>query len=96
MSAPRSPTRASGLPASPTASTSADPTSPLRELDSYTTVDLRSGLLRDHWSLELYGKNVGDEDGITDFESPGTFPNGAAGLAVIRPRTFGMSLGLRF
>jgi outer membrane receptor protein involved in Fe transport len=73
-----------------------DPTSALRELDSYTTVDLRAGLLRDRWSLELYAKNLGDEDGITSFESPGTLPNGAAGLAVIRPRTVGMSLGVRF
>ena len=73
-----------------------DPTSPLRELDSYTTIDLRGGLQRDKWSLELYVKNLGDEDGITAFESPGTLPNGAAGLAVIRPRTYGLALGLRF
>jgi iron complex outermembrane receptor protein len=73
-----------------------DPTSPLRELDTYTTVDLRGGLQRDHWSLELYVKNLGDVAGITAFDSPGTFPNGAAGLAVIRPRTVGMSLGVRF
>jgi iron complex outermembrane receptor protein len=73
-----------------------DPTSPLRELDSYTTVDLRGGVQRDKWSLELYVKNLGDEDGITAFESPGTLPNGAAGLAVIRPRTYGLALGLRF
>jgi iron complex outermembrane recepter protein len=73
-----------------------DPTSPLRELDSYTTIDLRGGLQRDHWTLELYVKNLGDVDGITAFESPGTLPNGAAGLAVIRPRTVGMALGVRF
>ena len=73
-----------------------DPTSPLRELDSYTTIDLRGGVLFDRWSIELYGKNLGDEDGITAFESPGTLPNGAAGLAVIRPRTYGLALGLRF
>ncbi len=73
-----------------------DPTSPLRELDSYTTIDLRAGLLRDHWSLEFYVKNLGDVDGITSFQSPGTLPNGAAGLSVIRPRTVGMSLGVRF
>jgi len=73
-----------------------DPTSPLRELDSYTTIDLRAGLLRNNWSLELYAKNLGDEEGITDYTSPGFFPNGAAGIAVIRPRTVGMSLGVRF
>ncbi len=73
-----------------------DPASPLRELDSYTTIDIRTGLQRDNWSLELYVKNLGDVGGITAFESPGTLPNGAAGLAVIRPRTVGMSLGVRF
>jgi outer membrane receptor protein involved in Fe transport len=73
-----------------------DPTSPLRELDSYTTVDLRTGLLRDNWSLELYVKNLGDEEGISEYSTPGPFPNGAAGLSLIRPRTVGMSLGVRF
>ncbi len=53
-------------------------------------------MIRDQWSLELYVKNVSDEDGITAFESPGTLPNGAAGIAVIRPRTFGLALGVRF
>ncbi len=54
------------------------------------------GLLQDHWSLELYVKNLGDVDGITDYAAPGTLPNGAAGISVIRPRTVGMSLGVRF
>jgi iron complex outermembrane receptor protein len=74
----------------------ADATSPLRELDGYTTVDLRTGLLRDNWSLELYVKNLGDEEGISEYTTPGPFPNGAAGLSLIRPRTVGMSLGVRF
>jgi len=73
-----------------------DPTSALVELDSYTTVDLRGGLLRDRWSVELYVKNAGDEGGITAYESPGTLPNGAAGIAVIRPRTYGLAVGVRF
>jgi iron complex outermembrane recepter protein len=73
-----------------------DPTSPRREADAYTTVDLRTGILWDTWSLELYGKNVTDEDGITDIDAPGIFPNGAAGVAIIRPRTIGLSVGVRF
>jgi hypothetical protein len=44
----------------------------------------------------LYAKNLGDVDGITDYTSPGFFPNGAAGISVIRPRTIGMALGVRF
>ena len=73
-----------------------DPTSPRREADAYTAVDLRTGVLWDNWSLELYGKNVTDEQGITDIIAPGVFPAGAAGIATIRPRTIGLSLGVRF
>jgi outer membrane receptor protein involved in Fe transport len=70
----------------------------IREADAYTTLDLRTGILWDRWSIELYGKNVTDEEGITDIDFPGTrpYPNGAAGIALIRPRTIGLSLGVRF
>src|SRR5688572_5435067 len=73
-----------------------DPASARREIDDYTTLDLQAGLLWDNWTLELYGKNVTDEDGITDFEAPGIFPAGAAGISIIRPRTLGLALGVRF
>jgi outer membrane receptor protein involved in Fe transport len=73
-----------------------DPTSPRLEADNYTTVDLRTGVLWENWSLELYGRNVTDEEGITDILSPGTSPAGAAGLAIIRPRTIGLAVGYRF
>jgi outer membrane receptor protein involved in Fe transport len=73
-----------------------DPTSARREADAYTTVDLRTGILWDHWSIELYGKNVTDEEGITEISAPGPYPNGAAALGLIRPRTIGLSLGVRF
>jgi iron complex outermembrane recepter protein len=73
-----------------------DPTSARREADAYTTVDLRTGIIRDKWSLELYGKNVTDEDGMTDIIAPGIFPNGAAAVGIIRPRTIGLAVGVRF
>ena len=70
----------------------------IREADAYTTLDLRTGILWDRWSIELYGKNVTDEEGINDIDFPGIrpFPNGAAGIALIRPRTIGLSFGVRF
>ena len=68
----------------------------IREANSYTTLDLRAGILRDRWSIELYGKNVTNEEGINDIIAPGTSPNGAVGIGVIRPRTIGLSLGARF
>jgi iron complex outermembrane recepter protein len=74
-----------------------DPTSARREADAYTTVDLRTGILWDKWSLELYGKNLTDEDGITSITGPtASIPNGAAAIAIIRPRTIGLALGVRF
>jgi outer membrane receptor protein involved in Fe transport len=68
----------------------------IREAEDYTTLDLRAGIIRERWSLELYGKNVTDEEGITDLEAPGNFPNGAVGISTIRPRTIGLALGARF
>jgi len=73
-----------------------DPTSPRREAGSYTTVDLRAGVLWESWSIELYGKNLTDENGITDIIAPGNYPNGAGAISLIRPRTFGLAFGLRF
>jgi outer membrane receptor protein involved in Fe transport len=75
---------------------SSNPRSAQREAEAYTTVDLRTGVLWDQWSLELYGKNVTDEEGLTDLNAPGIYPNGAASVGVIRPRTFGLALGFRF
>lgn len=68
----------------------------IHELDDYVTVDLRAGLYRGQWSVELYGKNLTNEEGVTALNAPGTLPNGAAGLALIRPRTLGLSLGSSF
>ena len=51
-----------------------DPTSARHEADSYTTLDLRTGIIWDNWSLELYGKNVTDEDGHHRHHRAGHFP----------------------
>ncbi len=68
----------------------------LRKADSYTTVDLRTGIVMKRWSVELYGKNLTDERGINDIQPEGAYPNGAVGIGVIRPRTIGLSIGARF
>jgi outer membrane receptor protein involved in Fe transport len=72
------------------------PTDAIRETDDYTTLDLRTGILWDNWSLELYGKNVTDEEGINDVNSDIVYPNGAVGVGVIRPRAIGVAVGYRF
>lgn len=68
----------------------------LRIADSYTTVNLRSGIDMGRWSFELYGKNLTDEIGITAIDAEGSLPNGAVGLGMLRPRTIGLSVGADF
>jgi outer membrane receptor protein involved in Fe transport len=59
-------------------------------------VNLRGGIDFGNWSLEIYGKNLLDEEGINSLGDAGTLPNGALGLGLIRPLTYGVSLGVRF
>lgn len=67
-----------------------------REIDSYEEVDVQAGVLLDRFTIELYGKNVTDSDGRTSAQGVGSFPNGAIGTGIIRPRTIGLTLGYRF
>jgi iron complex outermembrane recepter protein len=67
----------------------------LTRIGSYVTADFRSGIEIGRWSLELYGKNLTNEKGIVSVAGAGALPNGALGLAYIRPRTIGLSLGVR-
>lgn len=70
----------------------------IREVPTYETVDLRAGLDFGRWSVEAYGQNVADERGVTSIFgfAPGVFPNNAAGVAIIRPRTVGLTVGVEF
>lgn len=68
----------------------------IRVADSYATVDLRAGVEMGKVNLEVYGKNMTDERGINDIIPEGAYPGGAVGIGVIRPRTIGLSVGVRF
>jgi len=67
-----------------------------RYLPAYEVVDLRAGVDFGKYSLELYAKNLTDSEGKTSLEAPANVPLGAAGTAVIRPRTFGVTLTAGF
>ncbi len=67
----------------------------LREAEGFTTVNLRAGLYVGKWSVELYGRNLANELGITSIGDPGLLPNGALALGLIRPRSVGLSIGTR-
>ena len=68
----------------------------VRTAESYTTVNLRAGYTAGRWSLELYGKNLTNELGITSIDSDNTPATGRVELGVIRPRTYGLMLGVSF
>jgi iron complex outermembrane receptor protein len=67
----------------------------LRKVGSYATLGLRAGAYVGRWSFELYGRNLTDEKGIIAVDTSGDLPNGEYGLALIRPRTIGFSIGVR-
>jgi iron complex outermembrane recepter protein len=70
---------------------------PIR-IPGYTAVDLRAGVNLDRWTIEAFARNLFNKRGITDavgFDGA-TFPNGAAGVAFIRPRTFGLVVTARY
>jgi outer membrane receptor protein involved in Fe transport len=68
----------------------------IREVEAYTTLNLRAGVDLGRWSVEVYGKNLMDEDGVNNIVSEGVLPNGSVGLSLIRPRTYGLSVGASF
>jgi outer membrane receptor protein involved in Fe transport len=67
------------------------------EVPSYTTVNLNASLDRDHWRFTLYGKNVGDSDGITSLAAR-TLVAGVTPLAaaIIQPRTIGIEANYHY
>tara|TARA_R110002049_G_scaffold130820_3_gene289295 strand:+ start:6914 stop:9220 length:2307 start_codon:yes stop_codon:yes gene_type:complete len=73
-----------------------DPGGNVRKLPSYTTLNLRAGFLTGRWSFEVYGKNVTDELAITGIDSSNEPVTGQVDLGVIRPRTYGVKVGLSF
>jgi iron complex outermembrane receptor protein len=68
----------------------------IRQADGYTLLNLRAGAYFGRWSVELYGKNLTNEMGVTSVNAAGPLPNGALGLGLIRPRTIGVSFSTRF
>jgi outer membrane receptor protein involved in Fe transport len=67
----------------------------IRQADGFVTLDLRTGAYVGRWSVELYGKNLANERGITSIGEPGPLPNGALALGLIRPRSIGVSVSTR-
>ena len=67
----------------------------IRRADSYVSLNVRAGAYHGRWSVELYGKNLTNDLGVTSIGTAGPLPNGALGLGLTRPRTIGLSVGTR-
>jgi outer membrane receptor protein involved in Fe transport len=63
------------------------------ELDSYNTFGARLGIDSAHYRVTLYGKNLGDKRGITNYSNVST---AESLLTVIQPRTYGLTLNAKF
>ena len=64
----------------------------------YTEVDLRAGANVGRFTVEAWAKNLFNKRGFTSVFgfAPGNFPNDAAGAAIIRPRTIGLTVTAGF
>jgi outer membrane receptor protein involved in Fe transport len=69
-----------------------NPAIPRYQLPSYDVIDLRAGIKTDRWSLTGYVKNLGDSRGQVSAAALGAVQE----VAVIQPRTFGLSLSADF
>jgi outer membrane receptor protein involved in Fe transport len=69
-----------------------------RHVDPYQVIDVNGGVDFGRFNLDAYVKNLGDSRGVTSIAGTTTpiFPGGAIGTGIIRPRTFGLSLGFNY
>jgi outer membrane receptor protein involved in Fe transport len=65
------------------------------ELPSFSTFDAQIGVRSGKYAVELFGKNLSDERGITNFVPLGA-TGGVGTMGIIRPRTIGIRLTADF
>jgi len=64
-------------------------------LPAYDMLDVRAGWDFGTVSVELFGRNLTDDDGKTS-DAGGNTPNGAIATGVIRPRSYGLTVTAEF
>jgi iron complex outermembrane recepter protein len=65
-------------------------------LPSYNTTAVRLGLENDRYRVMLYGKNLSNANGITDYSSAVDGGAPYSTISVIQPRTVGLALSAKF
>lgn len=67
-----------------------------RHLEAFDQVDAYAGVTIDRFRIEAFARNLTDSDGVVALGGAGSAPNGAASAAVVRPRSIGVTLGVRY
>ncbi|MEO7691923.1 MAG: TonB-dependent receptor [Sphingomonas sp.] len=67
-----------------------------RRLDPFGQIGAHAGISYDRFRLDLFARNLTDSRGVLDVGSAGSAQNGAIAVAVTRPRSFGVALGVRY
>jgi outer membrane receptor protein involved in Fe transport len=65
------------------------------KLPSYNTLKVEAGLDNGHYNVELFGSNLTNARGITEYSNSGG-ANQTGIAAIIQPRTIGIELGAKF
>jgi outer membrane receptor protein involved in Fe transport len=71
------------------------PGPPQRRLDSFSQIDAHAGVEMGKFRIDAFVRNLTDEQGIVNLGFFGS-TNGDIAAAVIRPRTVGLSVGVRY
>ncbi|MDE1150866.1 MAG: TonB-dependent receptor [Azospirillaceae bacterium] len=67
-----------------------------RNLPAFSQLDAHAGITFGAYRVEVFGRNLTDSRGIMDLGAAGSAQNGAVAAAIIRPRSFGATIGVRF
>jgi outer membrane receptor protein involved in Fe transport len=65
----------------------------LGEMDQ---VDAHAGVTFGNYRIDAFVRNLTDSRGISNIAPTGTAPNGAVSAAVVRPRSIGITFGVRY
>jgi hypothetical protein len=65
-------------------------------LGAFSQLDAHAGVTIDRFRIDAFARNLTDSRGITNLGSLGSAPNGALAAALVRPRSYGLTVGVRY
>lgn len=65
-------------------------------LGAFSQVDAHAGVTIDRFRIDAFARNLTDSRGITNVGTLGSAPNGALAAALVRPRSYGLTIGVRY